>query len=164
MIWTTIYNSRSNFRHNNFHPKHQSFQQQDHHSFQNTYCKMLFGMNALSLTLNEKIKFGDIVNHMRGVSLHDETAKSIKKFYSGITLAINVGFQYHMQFLLSFDELDQEIDSQEFFFETIRGAEGFSRVKMFTFNLVTFSKLDLNNLPVLLNQSVQKYIKYSVAL
>ena len=71
--------------------------------------------------LTEKIKYGDVVNHLRDILLRDDTAKSMKKFYSGITLAINVGFQYNLQFLPSFDELDQGIDFEDIFFCDIRG-------------------------------------------
>ena len=38
------------------------------------------------------------------------SAKSLKKFYCSVMLVINVVFQFNLQFLPSFDDLDNDLD------------------------------------------------------
>ena len=86
-------------------------------------------MNSMSLVANDKIKFNDIINYMEKVSLASDTAKAMEKFYNGITLAVNVGFQYNVTFLPSFEELDSEIDFEDIFLCDIRGTTSYTSVR-----------------------------------
>ena len=91
--------------------------------------KNMFGMNSMSLVANDKIKFNDIINYMEKVSLASDTAKAMEKFYDGITLAVNVGFQFNVTFLPSFEELDSEIDFEDIFLGDIRGTTSYTSVR-----------------------------------
>lgn len=122
----------SNSRHNS-PPNH-------HHNSDWSTRKPLFGMNAFSLAANERIKFNDIINYMDKVTLPSDSAKSMKEFYSSITLAVNVGFQeYNLKFLPSFDELNSDIDFEEIFLGDIRGTES-----MISINVVDQSSVNMN--------------------
>ena len=88
-----------------------------------------FQVNQFSLATQEKIRFSDIISHVKEVSLEDDSARAMKRFYSKLMLAIQVGFQYNMSFIPAFEDLTNSTDFVDIFFQGIRGSTTFDVVR-----------------------------------